>query len=301
MRYPQIDTLNRAPRTAVSFLWRLSDDAPGASDIVGAGRHPKPFTKPAPFFHACMSASTGAAITPAPTMLRAPGENPLAVMIAPTEAAPPPLLGSRGGQRWFYSCQKSGLSAVGTAASFSVPYLCGFSAQTPERLIDGLQRRGSELVALFSSGSRLRRRPASHRASEEGRPAFQEADHLLDSALARSMAAAVQRSDRQVDHASACWEDRVRGERLDRGAASLDFPGSRTWAPFLSSNLRCRRPHCLLAAGAETGRFSRTDPLRTSSPQIQRFLFIALAVLFAASFTAAFASPAAFWASPFSS
>jgi hypothetical protein len=30
----------------------------------------------------------------------------------------------------FYSCQKSGLSAVGTAASFSVPYLCGFSAQT---------------------------------------------------------------------------------------------------------------------------------------------------------------------------
>jgi hypothetical protein len=26
--------------------------------------------------------------------------------------------------------QKSGLSAVGTAASFSVPYLCGFSAQT---------------------------------------------------------------------------------------------------------------------------------------------------------------------------
>jgi hypothetical protein len=28
-------------------------------------------------------------------------------------------------------------------------------------------------------------------ASAEGRPAFQEADHLLDSALARSMAAAV--------------------------------------------------------------------------------------------------------------
>jgi hypothetical protein len=26
--------------------------------------------------------------------------------------------------------QKSGLSAVGTAASFSVSYLCGFSAQT---------------------------------------------------------------------------------------------------------------------------------------------------------------------------
>jgi hypothetical protein len=40
------------------------------------------------------------------------------------------LLGSRGGQRWFYSCQKSGLSAVGTVASFLVPYLCAVSAQT---------------------------------------------------------------------------------------------------------------------------------------------------------------------------
>jgi hypothetical protein len=50
-----------------------------------------------------------------------------------------------------------------------------------------------------------------------------------------------------------------------------------------------------------TGRFSRTDPLGTSSPQIQKFLLIALAAWFAASFTAAFASPAAFWASPFSS
>jgi len=27
-------------------------------------------------------------------------------------------------------CQKSGLSAIGTCASSSVPYLCGFSAQT---------------------------------------------------------------------------------------------------------------------------------------------------------------------------
>ena len=35
--------------------------------------------------------------------------------------------------------------------------------------------------------------------------------------------------------------------------------------------------------------------------KIQRFLFIALAVWFAASFTAAFASPVAFWASPFNS
>jgi hypothetical protein len=93
-------------------------------------------------------------------------------------------------------------------------------------------------------------------ASAEDRPAFQEADHLLDSALARSMAAAVQRSDRQADHTSAGWEDRIRGERLDRGAVSLDFPGSRTWAPCFFP-LDC-------AAGAETGRFSRTDPLRTS-------------------------------------
>jgi hypothetical protein len=62
-------------------------------------------------------------------------------------------------------------------------------------------------------------------ASAEDRPAFQEVDHLLDSALARSMAAAVQRSDRQADHTSAGWEDRIRGERLDRGAVSLDFPG----------------------------------------------------------------------------
>jgi hypothetical protein len=83
---------------------------------------------------------------------------------------------------------------------------------------------------------------ATRRASAEDRPAFQEADHLLGSASARSMAAAVQRSDRQVDHALACWEDHVRGERLDRGVASLDFQGSRTWAPIFSSNLRCRRP-----------------------------------------------------------
>ena len=88
-------------------------------------------------------------------------------------------------------------------------------------------------------------------ASAEDQPAFQEADHLLDSALARSMAAAVQRSDRQVDHASACQEDHVRGERLDRGAASLDFQGSRTWAPVPFSNLRRRQ---LAAADAETGR-----------------------------------------------
>jgi len=121
---------------------------------------------------------------------------------------------------------------------------------------------------------------------------------LLDSALARSMAAAVQRWDHRVDHASACWEDRVRGERLDRGAASLDFRGSRTWA-VLFSNLPADTH--VAASGAETGRFWRTDPLNTSSPQIQRFLLIALAVLFAASFTAAFASPVAFWASPFSS
>ena len=72
-------------------------------------------------------------------------------------------------------------------------------------------------------------------ASAEDRPAVQEADHLLDSALAPSMAAAVQRSDRQVDHASASWEDHVRGERLDRGAASLDFRGSRTWAVLFSN------------------------------------------------------------------
>jgi hypothetical protein len=45
------------------------------------------------------------------------------------QAAPPRLLGPRGGQRRFCT-QKSSLSAVGTAASFSVPYLCGFSAQT---------------------------------------------------------------------------------------------------------------------------------------------------------------------------
>ena len=81
----------------------------------------------------------------------------------------------------------------------------------------------------------------NRRATAEDRPAFLGADHLPDSASARSMAAEVQRSDRQVDHASACWEDRVRGERLDRGAASL--AGWRTCAPFLSSNLRCRRPH----------------------------------------------------------
>ena len=36
----------------------------------------------------------------------------------------------RNGHRWICNSQKSGLSAVGTAASFSVPYLCGFSAQT---------------------------------------------------------------------------------------------------------------------------------------------------------------------------
>jgi hypothetical protein len=101
----------------------------------------------------------------------------------------------------------------------------------------------------------------ARRASAEDRPAFQEADHLLDSALARSMAAAVQRSDRQVDHASACWEDRVREERLDRGVASLDFLGSWTWAP-LSSPRIC-------AAGAETGRLSRADPLRTQIPKFR--------------------------------
>jgi hypothetical protein len=115
-----------------------------------------------------------------------------------------------------------------------------------------------QLIRRVVSGTRLRSiwaRPrcrnrryastavlATRRASAEDRPAFQEADHLLDSASARSMAAAVQRSDRQVDHALACWEDHVRGERLDRGVASLDFQGSRTWAPIFSSNLRCRRP-----------------------------------------------------------
>jgi hypothetical protein len=39
-----------------------------------------------------------------------------------------------------------------------------------------------------------------------------------------------------------------RGERLDRGVASLDFQGSRTWAPIFSSNLRCRRPRTRCAA-----------------------------------------------------
>jgi hypothetical protein len=48
------------------------------------------------------------------------------------------------------------------------------------------------------------------------------------------------------------------------------------------------------AGNDETGRFSRTDPLRTPNRQIQRFLFIALAALLVASFTAAFASPVAF-------
>jgi hypothetical protein len=36
----------------------------------------------------------------------------------------------RRAQCWYRNAQKFGLSAVGTAASFSVPYLCGFSEQT---------------------------------------------------------------------------------------------------------------------------------------------------------------------------
>jgi len=125
----------------------------------------------------------------------------------------------------------------------------------------------------------------------QGRPAFQGADHLPDLESARSMAGAVQRSDRQADHASACWEDHVRGELLDRGAASSDFPESRPY--YLTSPRICaaQKPR---NAGAETDRLSRTDPLRASSSQIQKFLFTTLAVLFAASFTAAFASPVAF-------
>ena len=43
------------------------------------------------------------------------------------------------------------------------------------------------------------------------------------------------------------------------------------------------------------------EPTRSVRPKIQTFLFIALAVLAAASFTAAFASPVAFWASALSS
>jgi hypothetical protein len=51
---------------------------------------------------------------------------------------------------------------------------------------------------------------------------------LPDLALAQSPVARVQTSDRQVDHASDYWEDHVREEILDRGAVSLECPGSTT-------------------------------------------------------------------------
>jgi hypothetical protein len=109
--------------------------------------------------------------------------------------------------------------------------------------------RSSKMVSSVLDINARQARGDRSLASAEDRPAFQEVDHLLDSASAPSPAAAVQRSDRQVDRASAYWEDRVRGERLDRGAASLDFRGSRTWAPVLFSNLRCRPLQALKWAG----------------------------------------------------
>src|SRR5580692_4090489 len=112
-------------------------------------------------------------------------------------------------------------------------------------------------------------------AFAEDRPAFQEVDHLLDSALARSRAAAVQTSDRQADHASACWEDRVRWERLDRGAVPLDLPGSRTWAPCFSPRnctadaYRTSKLPALKRAGSH-----ETDPLRASFRKFRGFCLL---------------------------
>ena len=53
-----------------------------------------------------------------------------------------------------------------------------------------------------------------------GRLAFQEADHLPDSELGRSPAAAVHKSDRPRDRAAVCEADHVRGELVDRAGAA---------------------------------------------------------------------------------
>jgi hypothetical protein len=104
------------------------------------------------------------------------------------------------------------------------------------------------------------------------------------------------------------FKGRIAGWIMHRLVGRIAFGGSNWIAERLRWTSRGRGHGHLssadahvTAAGAETGRFSRTDPLRTSSPQIQRFLFIALAVWSAASFTTSFASPVAFWASPFNS
>jgi hypothetical protein len=114
---------------------------------------------------------------------------------------------------------------------------------------------------------------------------------MLDSALAPSMAAAVQRSGSPGGSCIGLLGGLRSGERLDRGAAS----NSRG-----RGHGHLASPRICAADARSNGPVLANRPA-PYVPQIQRFLFIALAVLFAASFTGAFASPVAFWASPFSS
>jgi hypothetical protein len=87
-------------------------------------------------------------------------------------------------------------------------------------------------------------------AIAKGRQAFLEADHLLGLALARSLVGQAQRLGRPLDHASDYWEDHVREEILDRGADSLECPGSTTWGDSFVETLSARwTPPCGRVAG----------------------------------------------------
>src|SRR4029077_14744531 len=96
-------------------------------------------------------------------------------------------------------------------------------------------------------------------AVAKGRQAFLEADHLLGLASARSLVGEAQRLGRLLDHASDYWGDHVREEIFDRGAVSLECPGSTTWGDSFVGTLSARwTPQCgRVADGAHA-------PTRTS-------------------------------------